>query len=52
MGNRWEVYIWVEQEPGEWRYEMVHRGQSLLRAAVAALRFKLANHGCVKVEWR
>lgn len=52
MGTRWEVHVWVEQAPGEWRYELVHGGQSFLRAAVAALRFKLSTRACVKVEWR
>lgn len=51
MGNTWTVYAWDQGGQG-WDYRMVHRGESALRAILAAVKAKRAGAGCVKVEWR
>jgi len=55
MGNRWEVYDWVETPTGPCRfaYVLVYGGPSWIAAVLCARRLKRANTcGCVKVEWR
>ena len=57
MGYRWEVYAYrkystaLSERGYEYRYEEVHRGNSMLGAFWAAAKAK-RTAGCVKVEWR
>lgn len=50
MGWRYEVHAWVRRD-GQYAYEAVYQGQSLLAAIRAMVKAK-RTAGCVRLEWR
>jgi len=55
MGTTWEVWYYVPHptSPFVYRWDEVYRGQSLVKAVIAAVREKRRyGGGCIRIEWR
>ena len=52
MGNTWEVYSYTMVSGVGYTWSEVYRGQSMIKAILAAHRAKRYAGGLIKVEWR
>ena len=52
MGNKVEVWVWVERASEQYEYQSVYSGRSLVMALGYMILWKIAGAGCMKLEWR
>lgn len=53
MGNTFTIEVWTDGASGEYRYERMWQGESLLRALFELWYYaRWQGNACVKLEWR